>query len=74
MARKAKHYVNNKSLYEAMVVYKKDVDLAKKGERTLPIIPDYIGLCLQLICDRLSFKPGSHVVADSMPNPCSHSG
>ena len=52
-----KHYVNNKDLYLAMVAWKEKVELAKAQDRRQPIIPDYVGTCFMLICNKLSTKP-----------------
>lgn len=41
------HYVNNKDFYNALVEYKKNPD----GK-----IPDYIGVCIMQICNKLSTK------------------
>jgi DNA-directed RNA polymerase specialized sigma24 family protein len=52
-----KHYVNGKDLYNAMVIYKEKVEKAKAENRPIPVIPDYIGVCFMLICNKLSTKP-----------------
>jgi hypothetical protein len=51
------HYVNNKTLYETMVNYKEKYDNAIENNQDLPKIPEYIGECILLICNKLSFKP-----------------
>lgn len=48
------HYVDNKKLYEELVVFKKQVKAAIKDELPRPAIPNYIGECLLLIANRLS--------------------
>ncbi|MCX6783405.1 MAG: hypothetical protein NTZ20_05505 [Candidatus Levybacteria bacterium] len=50
------HYVNNKKLYEAFVVYKKAVRDAEANNKSAPKIPDYIGECILTIAQRLSQK------------------
>lgn len=52
-----KHYVDNKKLYEAIVEYRKKVLAFKSGKGTKPPIPEYVGECMLLIAQRLSFKP-----------------
>ena len=48
------HYVDNKKLYEEMIVYKKIYNEAvEKGEQT-PQATRYIGECIYLIANRLS--------------------
>lgn len=55
--KKPEHYVNNKEFYAAMVEYKKKCKLAEAEGRQLPRIPDYIGLCIYKIANRLSNRP-----------------
>lgn len=54
---KQKHYVNNKSLLEALVIHREKVLFSKKENVQKPPIPEYIGKCLLLIATRLSMKP-----------------
>jgi DNA-directed RNA polymerase specialized sigma24 family protein len=70
-----KHYVNNKDLYLAMVKFKEAVDKAQKENKPLPIVPDYVGTCFMLICNKLSTKPNfmnysyrEDMVADGIEN------
>ena len=51
------HYVDNKTLYQVMVEYKKDVKDAEEVDDPPPKIPDYVGACLLKIANRLSTKP-----------------
>ena len=52
----AKHYVDNKKLFTVLVQYKEDVeDRANKGLEPPPI-PEYIGVCILQIANRLSSK------------------
>jgi hypothetical protein len=67
MARKP-HYVNNKDFYEAILKYK-----AALAENPNTRIPDYIGICITKICDKLSTRPNfsgysfrDEMVADGM--------
>lgn len=54
-----KHYVDNKKLLAAIVEYRKKTQEYKannkQGEK--PPIPNYIGECMLLIAQRLSYKP-----------------
>lgn len=49
-----KHYVNNTDLLNAIVKWQADCEVAKKADKELPIIPDYVGACIIEICNRLS--------------------
>jgi len=51
------HYVNNKQMYEVMKVYIRAVRKSKREKIEPPRIPEYIGECLYLICNKLSLKP-----------------
>jgi hypothetical protein len=71
----ATHYVNNKTLYEEMVKYKEKVNEAKKEDRPLPQIPNYVGKCFLLICNKLATKPNfigysykDEMIADAIEN------
>lgn len=56
MAKAKNHYVNNKTLYTEMVKYKTAVMDAKERNLPPPPIPNYVGECLLLIANRLSYK------------------
>jgi hypothetical protein len=71
----ARHYVNNKTLYENMVKYKESLYIAKLQNKSKPRIPEYVGECILLICNRLSFKPNfinytykDDMIADGIEN------
>jgi hypothetical protein len=73
--KKPKHYVNNKTLYENMIVYKESLNTAKNAGANKPRIPEYIGECILLICNRLAFKPNfinytyrEDMIADGIEN------
>lgn len=53
----ATHYVDNKQLYFTIIDYKSRVEEAKKQNKPKPVIPDYVGLCILQIANRLSTKP-----------------
>ena len=69
--KKSEHYVNNKELLEAMIVYRSKVDKArelfiekydtippKSGPwEGKPRIPNYLGECFLKIATHLSYKP-----------------
>jgi hypothetical protein len=54
---KAVHYVNNRQMYETLVVYIKSVNDAESRNEIPPRIPEYLGECIYLICNKLSLKP-----------------
>lgn len=47
-----RHYVNNKDFYQAIVDYRAKVEKEPDAR-----IPEYIGVCIFKICERLSTKP-----------------
>lgn len=53
----AKNYINNKTLYSAMIHYKNDVKDAVEHDADKPIVPKYIGESILLICNNLAKKP-----------------
>lgn len=53
----AKHYVDNKQLYQVLVEYKLKRLEAKQQNKPEPPIPNYVGHCLLQIANRLSYKP-----------------
>jgi hypothetical protein len=69
--KKSEHYVNNKELLEALIVYRSKVEKAeqkyfekygkyppKSGKwEGKPRIPDYLGECFLKIATHLSYKP-----------------
>ena len=57
MARKKNNYINNKTLYGAMIHHKNEVDEAIKEGKTPPSAPRYIGESILLICNNLAKKP-----------------
>ena len=54
---KTEYYVNNKEFLEAIVEYKRKVELAKKKGKAKPLVPNYIGECFLKIATHLSYKP-----------------
>lgn len=59
MAKKQKrnHYVDNKQLLAAMIIYKDEVKNALEKETERPRVPNYIGECIMKIAQHLSYKP-----------------
>lgn len=51
------HYVNNAKFSYAVVEYVKEVEEAKKNDKPLPIVPDYIAECFMKITQGLSHSP-----------------
>ena len=54
---KAKNYINNKTLYGAMIHYKNELKEAVAVGKDKPIVPKYIGESILLICNNLAKKP-----------------
>jgi len=53
----AKNYINNKTLYGAMIHYKNDLQHALEHDADKPVVPRYIGESILLICNNLAKKP-----------------
>ena len=56
MAR-TKNYINNKTLYGAMIHYKNELREAEQKNIKKPRVPRYIGESIVLICNNLAKKP-----------------
>lgn len=54
---KAKNYINNKTLYGAMIQYKNSLKEAESNDKPKPQVPNYIGQSILLICNNLAKKP-----------------
>ena len=54
---RSEHYVNNKQLLEALIVYKSKVKEALENEKPKPRITNYLGECFLKIATHLSYKP-----------------
>ena len=54
---KVKNYINNKTLYGAMIHYRTELKEAERLETEKPIVPKYIGESILLICNNLAKKP-----------------
>ena len=55
--KKSEHYVNNKELLEALIVYRGKVAEAKEKGLPKPRITNYLGSCFLKIATHLSYKP-----------------
>jgi len=55
--KKSEHYVNNKELLEALIVYRAKVANAKENNLQKPRITNYLGECFLKIATHLSYKP-----------------
>ena len=52
--KKSEHYVNNKELLEALIVYREKVAHAKENDLPKPRITNYLGECFLKIATHLS--------------------
>ena len=55
--KKSEHYVNNRELLEALIVYRAKVAHAKENDLQKPRITNYLGECFLKIATHLSYKP-----------------
>ena len=55
--KKSEHYVKNKELLEALIVYRAKVAHAKENDMPKPRITNYLGECFLKIATHLSYKP-----------------
>ena len=55
--KKSEHYVNNKELLEALIVYRAKVAHAKENDLQKPRITNNLGECFLKIATHLSYKP-----------------
>jgi hypothetical protein len=55
--KKTEHYVNNKELLEALIIYRESVARAKDKGLSKPRISNYLGECFLKIATHLSYKP-----------------
>ena len=54
--KKSEHYVNNKELLQALIVYREKVAHAKEYDLPKPRITNYLGECFLKIATHLSYK------------------
>ena len=55
--KKSEHYVNNRELLEALIVYRAKVKEAEENDLPKPRINNYLGSCFLKIATHLSYKP-----------------
>jgi len=55
--KKSEHYVNNRELLEALIVYRAEVKEAAENDLPKPRITNYLGSCFLKIATHLSYKP-----------------
>ena len=55
--KKSEHYVNNKELLQALIVYREKVAHAKENDLPKPRITNYLGECFVKIATHLSYTP-----------------
>tara|TARA_B100000900_G_scaffold401424_1_gene406093 strand:+ start:149 stop:625 length:477 start_codon:yes stop_codon:yes gene_type:complete len=55
--KKSEHYVNNKELLEALIVYREKKAIAEEKGLPKPRISNYLGECFLKIATHLSYKP-----------------
>jgi hypothetical protein len=55
--KKPEHYVNNKELLDALIVYKEKIEIAKQQGLPKPQITNYLGECFLKIATQYSYKP-----------------
>ena len=55
--KRSDHYVNNKELLEAMIVYRNKCAIAEEKGIDPPPISNYLGECFLKIATHLSYKP-----------------
>ena len=55
--KKSEHYVNNKELLQALIVYREKVAHAKENDLPKPRITNYLGESFLKIATHLSYKP-----------------
>jgi hypothetical protein len=68
--KKKTHYVNNKDFLESLIKYKERLQANPNVK-----IPDYLGICIMQICNKLSTKPNfsgytfrDEMIADGIEN------
>ena len=73
--KKSEHYVNNKELLEALIVYREKVAIAKEKGLPKPRITNYLGSCFLKIATHLSYQPNfvnymfrDHMISDGIEN------
>ena len=57
MTKKVVNYINNKTLYTAMIDYKQKLNESIENQKQKPQVSNYIGESILLICNNLAKKP-----------------
>jgi len=57
MAKKSVNYINNKTLYAAMIDHRNKLEESKRENKNKPQVSNYIGESILLICNNLAKKP-----------------
>lgn len=57
MKKRVTNYINNKTLYLAMIQHRNAIEEAKAEGKEKPKVSDYIGQSILLICNNLAKKP-----------------
>lgn len=77
MVKKNKNYVNNKDFFNALVEYQVICRECRRTGKSLPQIPNYIGVCIEMICKKLSLKINfirysfrEELIGDGIENCC----
>jgi DNA-directed RNA polymerase specialized sigma subunit len=55
--KQKEHYVDNKLFLEAMKIYKRKCNIAKKEGKNKPPVDNYLGSCFLKIANHLSYRP-----------------
>ena len=53
---KTKNYVNNADLFKAVVEYLEKCDQADLEQKQIPIVPNYVGVCIKTISERIASR------------------
>ena len=54
---KVKNYINNKTLYASMIEHRRKLKEALDNQKPKPLVSNYIGQSILLICNNLAKKP-----------------
>ena len=58
--KKSEHYVNNRELLEALIVYRAKVANAKENDLPKPRMTNYLGECFLKIATHLSYSSSDY--------------
>ena len=57
IGRKKRNYINNRDFYDEMTLYIKALRRSKRERAEPPRISEYIGECIQLLCNKMITRP-----------------